>query len=135
MVGKSPQAGLLIISSTLKDHCCSDGFLSSNRCCCFLGEFQIRGMRSRIGNNECLLCCVNFLFSVVETLVRFFNKYAYVQVCAGPLSCLCCGPDAHDCWRLFELHEEPYYAVFASAYVHYTKAEDQLKKRNLASLF
>ena len=42
--------------------------------------FQIRGFRSKIGNNECLLCCVDFLFHLVETLVRFFNKYAYVQV-------------------------------------------------------
>ena len=42
--------------------------------------FQIRGLRSKIGNNECLLCCVDFLFHLVETLVRFFNKYAYVQV-------------------------------------------------------
>lgn len=41
---------------------------------------QIRGFRSKIGNNECLLCCVDFLFHLVETLVRFFNKYAYVQV-------------------------------------------------------
>ncbi|CAL5427341.1 unnamed protein product [Camellia sinensis] len=42
--------------------------------------FRIRGFRSKIGNNECLLCCVDFLFYLVETLVRFFNKYAYVQV-------------------------------------------------------
>lgn len=42
--------------------------------------FQVRGIRSKIGNNECLLCCVDFLFHLVETLVRFFNKYAYVQV-------------------------------------------------------
>lgn len=42
--------------------------------------FQIRGIRSKIGKNECLLCCVDFLFHLVETLVRFFNKYAYVQV-------------------------------------------------------
>jgi hypothetical protein len=27
-----------------------------------------------------LLCCVDFFFHIVETLVRFFNKYAYVQV-------------------------------------------------------
>lgn len=40
----------------------------------------IRGVRSLIERNECLLCCVNFLFNLVETLVRFFNKYAYVQV-------------------------------------------------------
>lgn len=41
---------------------------------------QIRGIRSKIGSNECLLCCIDFLFHIVETLVRFFNKYAYVQV-------------------------------------------------------
>lgn len=43
-------------------------------------KLQIRGIRSKIGNNECLLCCIDFLFHIVETLVRFFNKYAYVQV-------------------------------------------------------
>ncbi|KDO70052.1 hypothetical protein CISIN_1g010892mg [Citrus sinensis] len=43
-------------------------------------RWEIRGIRSKIGNNECLLCCVDFLFHLVETLVRFFNKYAYVQV-------------------------------------------------------
>ncbi|XP_020966685.1 CTL-like protein DDB_G0274487 isoform X2 [Arachis ipaensis] len=43
-------------------------------------RWKIRGFRSKIGNNECLLCCVDFLFHLVETLVRFFNKYAYVQV-------------------------------------------------------
>ncbi|XP_058107931.1 uncharacterized protein LOC131251304 isoform X2 [Magnolia sinica] len=43
-------------------------------------RWEIRGVRSKIGNNECLLCCVDFLFNLVETLVRFFNKYAYVQV-------------------------------------------------------
>ncbi|KAL6969824.1 hypothetical protein U1Q18_029536 [Sarracenia purpurea var. burkii] len=42
-------------------------------------RWKIRGFRSKIGNNECLLCCVDFLFHLVETLVRFFNKYAYVQ--------------------------------------------------------
>ncbi|KAL6010370.1 hypothetical protein ACLOJK_000801 [Asimina triloba] len=42
-------------------------------------RWEIRGVRSKIGNNECLLCCVDFLFNLVETLVRFFNKYAYVQ--------------------------------------------------------
>lgn len=46
----------------------------------FMPMLQIRGVRSKIGNNECLLCCVDFLFHLVETLVRFFNKYAYVQV-------------------------------------------------------
>ena len=43
-------------------------------------KLQIRGIRSKIGSNECLLCCIDFLFHIVETLVRFFNKYAYVQV-------------------------------------------------------
>ncbi|CAK9182012.1 unnamed protein product, partial [Ilex paraguariensis] len=42
-------------------------------------RWKIRGFRSKIGSNECLLCCVDFLFNLVETLVRFFNKYAYVQ--------------------------------------------------------
>lgn len=45
-----------------------------------VSALQIRGVRSKIGNNECLLCLVDFLFHLVETLVRFFNKYAYVQV-------------------------------------------------------
>ncbi|KAK4410339.1 hypothetical protein Sango_0106900 [Sesamum angolense] len=39
----------------------------------------IRGLRSKIGKNGCLLCCVDFLFHLVEFLVRWFNKYAYVQ--------------------------------------------------------
>ncbi|CAL5353588.1 unnamed protein product [Camellia sinensis] len=43
-------------------------------------RWKVRGFRSKIGNNECLLCCVDFLFYLVETPVRFFNKYAYVQV-------------------------------------------------------
>jgi len=43
-------------------------------------RWEIRGIRSKIGSNECLLCCIDFLFHIVETLVRFFNKYAYVQV-------------------------------------------------------
>lgn len=47
---------------------------------CSIFVHQIRGFRSKIGRNECLLCCVDFLFHLVETLVRFFNKYAYVQV-------------------------------------------------------
>ncbi|XP_064981709.1 uncharacterized protein LOC103998012 isoform X2 [Musa acuminata AAA Group] len=42
-------------------------------------RWEIRGFRSKIGSNECLLCCVDFLFHLVETLVRFFNKYAYVE--------------------------------------------------------
>ncbi|KAL0396818.1 UNVERIFIED_CONTAM: hypothetical protein Scaly_0130200 [Sesamum calycinum] len=40
---------------------------------------DIRGLRSKIGKNGCLLCCVAFLFHLVEFLVRWFNKYAYVQ--------------------------------------------------------
>jgi hypothetical protein len=50
--------------------------------------WQIRGMRSFTDHNECLLCCVHFLFNLIETLVRFFNKYAYVQVLCIML-CLC----------------------------------------------
>ncbi|GMP90577.1 hypothetical protein CsSME_00041637 [Camellia sinensis var. sinensis] len=46
-------------------------------------RWKIRGFRSKIGNNECLMCCVDFLFYLVETLVRFFNKYAYVQGGSG----------------------------------------------------
>ncbi|KAI3467125.1 hypothetical protein Pfo_023788 [Paulownia fortunei] len=43
-------------------------------------RWEIRGLRSKIDHNECLLCCVGFLFHLVEFLVRWFNKYAYVQV-------------------------------------------------------
>lgn len=84
----------------------------------FLTNFQIRGIRSKIGNNECLLCCVDFLFHIVETLVRFFNKYAYVQVSDRCfifvevliISCQCqncpcsmCLPLYHLCSELIEL--------------------------------
>jgi len=56
-------------------------FYSSQSFFSFLPHpLQIRGIRSKIGSNECLLCCIDFLFHIVETLVRFFNKYAYVQV-------------------------------------------------------
>ncbi|XP_059454251.1 uncharacterized protein LOC132184580 isoform X2 [Corylus avellana] len=62
-------------------------------------RWEIRGVRSKIGNNECLLCCVDFLFHLVETLVRFFNKYAYVQIAV-------CGKSfnhsARDAWELFQ---------------------------------
>lgn len=51
----------------------------------FLWTLQIRGLRSKIGKNECLLCCVDFLFHLVEFLVRWFNKYAYVQVLVLPI--------------------------------------------------
>ncbi|XP_028092798.1 uncharacterized protein LOC114292990 isoform X2 [Camellia sinensis] len=40
----------------------------------------IRGFRSKIGNSVCCCAVLIFLFYLVETLVRFFNKYAYVQV-------------------------------------------------------
>ncbi|EHA8587761.1 putative CTL-like protein [Cocos nucifera] len=42
-------------------------------------RWEIRGVRSKIGNNECLLCCVDFLFHLVETLVRFFNKLQLME--------------------------------------------------------
>ncbi|KAH1265355.1 CTL-like protein [Glycine soja] len=59
----------------------------------------IRGIRSRIGNNECLLCCVDFVFHLVETLVRFFNKYAYVQIAVYGKSF---NRSARDAWELFQ---------------------------------
>ncbi|CAL5391540.1 unnamed protein product [Camellia sinensis] len=43
-------------------------------------RWKIRGFRSKIGNNVCCCAVLIFLFYLVETLVRFFNKYAYVQV-------------------------------------------------------
>lgn len=43
-------------------------------------RWEIRGIWSKIGSNECLLCCVDFLFHLVETFVRFFNEYAYIGV-------------------------------------------------------
>ncbi|KAF5940213.1 hypothetical protein HYC85_021380 [Camellia sinensis] len=63
-------------------------------------RWEIRGFRSKIGNNECLLCCVDFLFHLVETLVRFFNKYAYVQIAAYGKSF---NHSARDAWELFQL--------------------------------
>ncbi|MCO5597915.1 hypothetical protein L7F22_052000 [Adiantum nelumboides] len=62
-------------------------------------RWGIRGMRSLIERNECLLCCVNFLFNLVETLVRFFNKYAYVQVAITGKGF---NHSACDAWELFQ---------------------------------
>ncbi|CAJ1932292.1 unnamed protein product [Sphenostylis stenocarpa] len=62
-------------------------------------RWEIRGIRSKIGNNECLLCCVDFLFHLVETLVRFFNKYAYVQIAVYGKSF---NRSARDAWELFQ---------------------------------
>ncbi|XP_024027577.1 CTL-like protein DDB_G0274487 isoform X1 [Morus notabilis] len=62
-------------------------------------RWEIRGIRSKIGNNECLLCCVDFLFHLVETLVRFFNKYAYVQIAVYGKSF---NHSARDAWELFQ---------------------------------
>ncbi|GMP58818.1 hypothetical protein CsSME_00022347 [Camellia sinensis var. sinensis] len=62
-------------------------------------RWKIRGFRSKIGNNECLLCCVDFLFHLVETLVRFFNKYAYVQIAVYGKSF---NHSARDAWELFQ---------------------------------
>lgn len=62
-------------------------------------RWEIRGIRSQIGNNECLLCCVDFLFNLVETLVRFFNKYAYVKVAVYGE---CFNHSARDAWELFQ---------------------------------
>ncbi|XP_010263174.1 PREDICTED: CTL-like protein DDB_G0274487 isoform X1 [Nelumbo nucifera] len=62
-------------------------------------RWEIRGLRSKIGNNECLLCCVDFLFHLVETLVRFFNKYAYVQIAVYGKSF---NRSARDAWELFQ---------------------------------
>ncbi|KAK1278475.1 hypothetical protein QJS04_geneDACA020840 [Acorus gramineus] len=62
-------------------------------------RWKIRGLRSKIGNNECLLCCVDFLFNIVETLVRFFNKYAYVQMAVNGKSF---NHSARDAWELFQ---------------------------------
>lgn len=62
-------------------------------------RWGIRGVRSLIGNNECLLCCVDFLFNLVETLVRFFNKYAYVQVAVSGKSF---NHSASDAWELLQ---------------------------------
>ncbi|KAL9420407.1 hypothetical protein AB3S75_038060 [Citrus x aurantiifolia] len=62
-------------------------------------RWEIRGIRSKIGNNECLLCCVDFLFHLVETLVRFFNKYAYVQIAVYGKGF---NRSARDAWELFQ---------------------------------
>ncbi|CAI8595694.1 unnamed protein product [Vicia faba] len=62
-------------------------------------RWEIRGIRSKIGSNECLLCCVDFLFHLVETLVRFFNKYAYVQIGVYGKSF---NHSARDAWELFQ---------------------------------
>lgn len=62
-------------------------------------RWGIRGVRSLIEHNECLLCCVNFLFNLVETLVRFFNKYAYVQLAITGKSF---NHSACDAWELFQ---------------------------------
>ncbi|KAK6931474.1 Choline transporter-like [Dillenia turbinata] len=62
-------------------------------------RWEIRGFRSKIGNNECLLCCVDFLFHLVETLVRFFNKYAYVQIAVYGKGF---NHSARDAWELFQ---------------------------------
>ncbi|KAJ4794189.1 Plasma-membrane choline transporter family protein [Rhynchospora pubera] len=62
-------------------------------------RWMIRGVRSRIGNNECLLCCIDFFFHLVETLVRFFNKYAYVLIAVHGKSF---NRSARDAWELFQ---------------------------------
>ncbi|RWW49111.1 hypothetical protein BHE74_00044760 [Ensete ventricosum] len=62
-------------------------------------RWKIRGIRSKIGSNECLLCCVDFLFHLVETLVRFFNKYAYVEIAVNGKGF---NSSARDAWELFQ---------------------------------
>ncbi|CAN1835483.1 CTL-like protein DDB_G0274487 [Linum perenne] len=62
-------------------------------------RWEIRGLRSKIGKNECLLCCVDLLFHLVETLVRFFNKYAYVQIAVYGKGF---NRSARDAWELFQ---------------------------------
>ncbi|CAN8291433.1 unnamed protein product [Cochlearia groenlandica] len=62
-------------------------------------RWEIRGFRSKICGNECLLCCVDFLFHLVETLVRFFNKYAYVQIAVHGKGF---NSSARDAWELFQ---------------------------------
>ncbi|XVE85960.1 hypothetical protein DITRI_Ditri17bG0133900 [Diplodiscus trichospermus] len=62
-------------------------------------RWEIRGFRSKIGNNECLLCCVDFLFQLVETLVRFFNKYAYVRIAVYGKGF---NLSSRDAWELFQ---------------------------------
>eukprot|EP00850_Spirogloea_muscicola_P004925 SM000022S07139 [mRNA] locus=s22:91528:94773:- [translate_table: standard] len=43
-------------------------------------RWVVRGLRARCAGNECCVCCVDLLFNAVETLVRFFNKYGFVEV-------------------------------------------------------
>uniref|UniRef100_A0A1J3IDE8 Choline transporter-like protein n=1 Tax=Noccaea caerulescens TaxID=107243 RepID=A0A1J3IDE8_NOCCA len=62
-------------------------------------RWEIRGFRSKICGNECLLCCVDFFFHLVETLVRFFNKYAYVQIAVYGKGF---NRSARDAWELFQ---------------------------------
>ncbi|EPS74594.1 hypothetical protein M569_00160 [Genlisea aurea] len=62
-------------------------------------RWKIRGLRSKIGGNECLLCCVDFLFHMVEFLVRWFNKYAYVQIALYGKNF---NHSAKDAWELFQ---------------------------------
>ncbi|CAL1392798.1 unnamed protein product [Linum trigynum] len=62
-------------------------------------RWEIRGLRSKIGKNECLLCCVDLMFHLVETLVRFFNKYAYVQIAVSGKGF---NRSARDAWELFQ---------------------------------
>ncbi|KAK4263769.1 hypothetical protein QN277_029142 [Acacia crassicarpa] len=62
-------------------------------------RWKIRGFRSKIGKNECLLCCVDFLFHLVETLVRFFNKYSYVLIAVNGKNF---NHSARDAWELFQ---------------------------------
>ncbi|CAA2977578.1 CTL DDB_G0274487 [Olea europaea subsp. europaea] len=62
-------------------------------------RWEIRGLRSKIGKNECLLCCVDFLFHLVEFLVRWFNKYAYVQIAVYGKNF---NRSAKDAWELFQ---------------------------------
>ncbi|GAB2214646.1 hypothetical protein Droror1_Dr00019006 [Drosera rotundifolia] len=62
-------------------------------------RWEIRGFRSKICGNECLLCCIDFLFHLIETLVRFFNKYAYVQIAVSGKSF---NHSARDAWELFQ---------------------------------
>ncbi|CAI0552516.1 unnamed protein product [Linum tenue] len=62
-------------------------------------RWEIRGLRSKIGKNEYLLCCVDLMFHLVETLVRFFNKYAYVHIAVYGKGF---NRSARDAWELFQ---------------------------------
>lgn len=64
-----------------------------------MAGWQIRGLRSRCGGNECILCCVHSLFHVVEALVRNFNKYGYVMVSTPNRSF---NQGSLDAWELFQ---------------------------------